>query len=100
MQPLKRTTLSSVIGLALTLSAGAVFAHDATAVNAPGSQAQDTTGSASGTSASASTTPKQQKLKTILVTGSLIPQIDIETPSPVQVISAEQIKRSGLTSVS
>ena len=100
MQPLKRTTLSTLIGLALTLSAGAVFAHDAAAANAPGSQAQDSSGSGSGASASTDKTPKQQKLKTILVTGSLIPQIDIETPSPVQVISAEQIKRSGLTSVS
>ncbi len=35
-----------------------------------------------------------------MVTGSLIPQIDVETAAPVQVITAQQIQRSGFTSVS
>ncbi|SFS17399.1 iron complex outermembrane recepter protein [Dyella sp. OK004] len=45
--------------------------------------------------------PEQAKqLQTITVTGSAIPRIDVETPSPVTVITATQIARSGLTTVS
>jgi iron complex outermembrane receptor protein len=39
------------------------------------------------------------KLGTIVVTGSAIPRVDTETPSPVTIISAVEIKRSGLTTV-
>ena len=79
-----RNRLSLFIGLALAISAGAASA----------AMPQDT--AASNTQA-----PKKvERLKTIMVTGSLIPQIDMETPAPVQVISAEQIRRSGFTSVS
>ena len=82
---LTRNRLSLFIGMALAVSAGAAYAQNAT-----GNAADN------GTQA-----PKKvERLKTIMVTGSLIPQIDIETPAPVQVISAEQIKRSGFTSVS
>ncbi len=82
---LTRNRLSLFIGMALAVSAGAAYA-------------QNTTGNAADNGAQA---PKKvERLKTIMVTGSLIPQIDIETPAPVQVISAEQIKRSGFTSVS
>ncbi len=41
-----------------------------------------------------------KQLQTITVTGSAIPRIDVETPSPVTVITAEQIERSGLKTVS
>ncbi|WP_424682037.1 TonB-dependent receptor plug domain-containing protein [Frateuria sp. YIM B11624] len=41
-----------------------------------------------------------QQLQTITVTGSAIPRIDMETPSPVTVITAAQIQRSGLKTVS
>jgi iron complex outermembrane receptor protein len=45
--------------------------------------------------------PQQaQQLQTITVTGSAIPRIDAETPSPVTVITAAQIQRSGLKTVS
>jgi iron complex outermembrane receptor protein len=45
--------------------------------------------------------PQQaQQLQTITVTGSAIPRIDVETPSPVTVITATQIARSGLTTLS
>ncbi|MEI7036728.1 TonB-dependent receptor [Fulvimonas yonginensis] len=45
--------------------------------------------------------PQQaQQLQTITVTGSAIPRIDVETPSPVTVITAAQIERSGLKTVS
>ena len=41
-----------------------------------------------------------KQLQTVVVTGSAIPRIDTETPSPVTVISAVQIQRSGLTTLS
>ena len=43
---------------------------------------------------------KTTDLQTITVTGSALPRIDVETPSPVTTISAEQIQKSGLTTVS
>ncbi|MBW8073881.1 TonB-dependent receptor [Metallibacterium scheffleri] len=81
---LTRNRLSLFIGMALAVSAGAAYA-------------QNTTSNADN---NAQASKKVERLKTIMVTGSLIPQIDMETPAPVQVISAEQIKRSGFTSVS
>jgi iron complex outermembrane receptor protein len=40
------------------------------------------------------------ELQEIVVTGSLIKRTDTETPSPVQIISADDIKNSGYTNVS
>jgi iron complex outermembrane receptor protein len=40
------------------------------------------------------------ELQEIVVTGSLIKRTDTETPSPVQVITAEDLKNSGYTNVS
>ena len=45
-------------------------------------------------------TAKVDKLDRIEVTGSNIRRTDSETPSPVQVITAEDLKKSGYTSVS
>ena len=39
-------------------------------------------------------------LETVLVTGTLIKRTDFETPSPIQVLTAEDLKQSGHTSVS
>jgi iron complex outermembrane receptor protein len=41
-----------------------------------------------------------QELQRVTVTGSNIPRSDTETPSPVQVITADEIKKSGYTTVS
>ena len=41
-----------------------------------------------------------QKLEEIVVTGSLIKRSDFDTPSPVQVVTAEDLEQSGYTSVS
>jgi iron complex outermembrane recepter protein len=53
--------------------------------------------------ATPSTTPPspttQAKLEKIEVTGSLIRRVDTETPSAVQIITAEQIKNSGFGSI-
>jgi iron complex outermembrane receptor protein len=40
-----------------------------------------------------------KQLQTITVTGSAVPRIDVETPSPVTVLTAQQIQRSGLTTL-
>src|SRR5690606_31701892 len=40
-----------------------------------------------------------QQLDTVQVTGSRIPRAQVEGPAPVTVVSAEQIKAAGLTSV-
>jgi iron complex outermembrane recepter protein len=57
---------------------------------------------AAATTATAQTGPpsSSNQLQEIVVTGSLIKRTDTETPSPVQVISAEDIKNSGYTNVS
>jgi iron complex outermembrane receptor protein len=39
------------------------------------------------------------QLQEVVVTGSYIPRTDTESPSPVQVVTAEDIARSGLTTV-
>lgn len=41
-----------------------------------------------------------ETLETIVVTGSYLRRTDTETPSPVQVISAEEIEKSGKTTIS
>ena len=43
--------------------------------------------------------PAEQKLEEVVVTGSLLRRQDLVTPSPVTVISAEDIQNSGLTTV-
>jgi iron complex outermembrane receptor protein len=51
-------------------------------------------------SALAQTAPADQQLEKIEVTGSSIRRIDTETPSPIQVITADDLKKSGYTTVS
>lgn len=41
----------------------------------------------------------EQKLERVTVTGSTVRRTDTETPSPVQVLTADDIKKSGYTSV-
>src|SRR5579863_7470675 len=43
---------------------------------------------------------QEQTLQTVVVTGSIIKRTDFETPSPVQVMTAEDLQQSGYTSVS
>jgi iron complex outermembrane recepter protein len=81
---MKRTMLSTVIGLALASTGGAAIAQ-----NTPPPDAGQATG-----------TTKTETLQTITVTGSALPRVDVETPSPVTVITAAQIERSGYTTIS
>jgi iron complex outermembrane receptor protein len=73
-----RRTIAVLISFALAPIFGGAFAQDAT-------------------TPPPKTEPKQ--LGTVEVTGSAIPRTSKETPSPVIVIDALQIKRSGLTTV-
>ena len=63
----------------------------ASAMCGPAAFAQQT----SGSSSSASQSPQE-----VVITGSLIKRTDTETPSPVQIISDEQLVNSGFTQVS
>jgi len=64
-----------------------------------GSTAAAMCASAAGFAAAASDDTGDQALQEVIVTGSYIPRTDSETPSPVTVISAEDIAHSGLTTV-
>jgi iron complex outermembrane recepter protein len=76
----------SLAGLLLAPIAGTAFAQSAPAQN----QSQQPAANQSN----------PQQLQTITVTGSALPRVDTETPSPVTVISAQQIARSGYTTIS
>lgn len=75
----------SLAGLLLAPIAGTAFAQSAPA------STQDQSQAATGQNA--------KQLQTITVTGSALPRVDTETPSPVTVISAQQIARSGFTTI-
>ncbi|MGE5624447.1 MAG: TonB-dependent receptor [Bacillota bacterium] len=51
-------------------------------------------------SATPATSPQTAQLGRITVTGTAIPRTSIETPAPVEIITATQIQQSGLTTVS
>ena len=73
--PVARTIKSALAVSAITAASGAVAVY-----------AQVPTSTSSG-----------QNLQEVVVTGSMIKRTDIETPSPVQVISSEQLLQSGYT---
>ena len=81
--------LSSAVRLALSL--GAVIAVGATST----AFAQDTGAATTQDAASQPSVKKAATLKTIVVTGSNIRRVDLETASPVVVIDAAAIKASG-----
>ncbi|HTV85115.1 MAG TPA: TonB-dependent receptor [Dyella sp.] len=78
----------SLAGLLLAPIAGTAFAQTAPAATQDQSQSQ---------SANSQNT---KQLQTITVTGSALPRVDTETPSPVTVITAQDIARTGFTTVS
>ncbi|HTV85116.1 MAG TPA: TonB-dependent receptor [Dyella sp.] len=92
---MKRKTLAlSLAGLLLTPAAGVVFAQDTPAASPqnPQNAAQQQPAPPPPSSA--------KQLQTITVTGSALPRIDTETPSPVTVITSQDIARSGFTTIS
>ena len=82
MKPMQRHLLATAIVAALSASTLAVPAH-----------AQGTQG------ASQKQDKKPKELKKIIVTGSLIPQSEIETATPVITITANDIKKQGFTNL-
>jgi iron complex outermembrane recepter protein len=58
------------------------------------------TGTLSAQQAQEQPTPSGTSLETVTVTGSLIKRADFDTPSPLQVITAEELKDTGYTSIS
>jgi iron complex outermembrane receptor protein len=72
----------SLAGLLFAPIAGTAFAQSAPATTGQ-DQSQNT-----------------KQLQTITVTGSALPRVDTETPSPVTVITAQDIARTGFTNVS
>ena len=91
---MKRMTMISIAGLAMTPLAAAL------AQNAPPPASPAQQQSTQQPPSQPPSAKQAQQLQTIVVTGSAIPRIDVETPSPVTVISAVQIQRSGLTTLS
>ena len=83
----------SAVARALAVSAVAAFGLTSFTANA-----QQAATSPTGPTASAS--KKSQQLQTVIVTGSLISRTSIETPSPVQILSAAQMVQSGYTDFS
>ncbi|RDS80235.1 TonB-dependent receptor [Dyella monticola] len=79
----------SLAGLLLAPIAGTAFAQSTPATTQDASQNQ-----------AAPSQANTKQLQTITVTGSALPRVDTETPSPVTVITAQQIARSGFTTIS
>ena len=79
-------------GIIRTLGRFAVVATLAATAGLTAAQAQEQSAQAQSAAAAPS-------LQTVVITGSYIPRIDKETPSPVTTISAEDIEQSGLTNV-
>lgn len=80
----QKTLLATAITAALALNAWAVSAQEAATNNAPPSN-----------SASSQGNPKQ--LQTIVVTGSRIRSVDVETAQPVFTMTQQDIQKTGLT---
>ena len=86
---MKRNQLAlSLAGLLLAPASGAVFAQSTAPQDQQSAQSQQPAPSSA------------KQLQTITVTGSALPRVDTETPSPVTVITAQDIARSGFTNVS
>jgi hypothetical protein len=86
------TKLSSAVRLALSL--GAVIGAGASGT----AFAQDTSSQSTTTTTTNSNQPDQQKaksLQTVVVTGSLIRRVDLETSNPVVTIDRAQIEATG-----
>jgi iron complex outermembrane receptor protein len=92
MGPLQSAFLQKPLTLAVRLALAGCAAVPLAAI------AQDST--TSTTTDTTQSPAANQQIPSVEVTGSRIRRTDIETPSPVQVISAKEIRQSGYTSVS
>lgn len=92
-----KTKLAVAVLVALSIGPAAAFAHGVADQAGPSAAPQDTTTQSTDTNADQS--KKAKKLETITVTGSLIPQTDIETATPIMTITAQDMKVRGFTTV-
>lgn len=90
---MNRKLLYVALGAALMVGAQVAPLHAQTA------SAQDGSASQASQDPSGAQPKKAKKLETITVTGSLIPQTEIETSTPVTTITAEDIKAKGFSTV-
>ena len=91
---LRRNALVSALSIAL-LSPLAVQAQSAASGNAQSTAPQ----SSSSNGQSAPSQKNAQNLKGVVVTGSMIPRVEIEGPAPVVTITGAQIKAQGFTTM-
>ena len=89
-----KTKLAAAGLVALSVGPSAAFAHGLADAAQQNSTGQDAT-----QSARAAGQPKARKLETVTVTGTLIPQTQVETATPIVTITAEDLKARGFTSV-
>ncbi|WP_329741757.1 TonB-dependent receptor domain-containing protein [Dyella sp. A6] len=89
-----KSKLTLAVVAALALGCTSAYADDLGMQSTVSTQ-QD----ASSAKAQATQTKKAKKLQTVVVTGSLIPQSEIETSTPVTTITAEDIKANGFATV-
>lgn len=87
---MQKNKISVAVLAALMLGLPAFAAHAA-------SDAQDASATPAGQEHEAK---KAKSLDTVMVTGSLIPQSQVETATPVYTITADQLKAQGFTTVS
>ena len=93
---MNRKLLASAICASLCVAATA-YAQDTAA---PAQQAQDQSTSAQSSTTAQTDRKKEPKtLNTVTVTGSLIPQSQIETANPVITITAQEMQQKGFSNV-
>ena len=87
-----KTKLAVAVLVALSIGPATAFAHGQAGQN---DAAQQDTAQSADTADQANA----KKLETVTVTGSLIPQTDIETATPITTITAQDMKVRGFTTV-
>lgn len=95
---MNRTLLATAICAGL-FATGAVYAQPARAATNPASPQDQNATDQSDQATTTDQKKKEKTLQTITVTGSLIPQAQIETANPVITISTQQLERSGFGTV-
>ena len=80
-------------------AAAMAFALAAPVVDAQTSTTSSNVAAQDGSSQASKSKKKVAELQTVVVTGSRIPRTEVEGPTPVQVITGEQIKNQGFTTV-
>ncbi|WP_181301190.1 TonB-dependent receptor [Rhodanobacter sp. PCA2] len=94
---MRRNALVSALSVAL-LSPLAAYGQAASST-ASDQAAAPQTGTPAGQSSSTASQQKAVQLKEVVVTGSMIPRVEVEGPAPVVTITGAQIKAQGFTTM-